>query len=99
RSEVADAVPLSGRNRDHVVADAAAREGRHLDRAGRALDPEDVARPDAETLGGGEADFGPAVPCHVRDGVRNLLEEGQRRTAAVAEEGMGEREQGQLALA
>ena len=62
RREVTDEVTLSRGHRDHVVADAAAREYRHLDRAGRGLEPQHVAELDAEPLGALQAELGPAVP-------------------------------------
>ena len=87
-----DAVALADRDRDHVVADAAARQRRQLDAAGARLDREHVAALDAQRLRGLVADLRPRLPGDLGDRVRCLLEPGQVRAAAVVEQRRGHRQ-------
>ena len=99
RGEVPLAVALPGGNGNDIVADAAARKGRQLHRTGAGGDPQHIAELDAQALGGGQADFGPALPGYGGDGIGNLLQQRQRRARAIAQQRVGEGEQGEIAAA
>ncbi len=94
-----DAVTLSDGNRHHVVADAAARMDRNLDATRRGLDGDHIAELETQPLGGVEADLRPGLPCDAQHRIGDLLEPGEVRAPAVVQEGVGEGQQDEVALA
>jgi len=97
RGPASDVVTLPDRDRDHVVAHAAARDHRHLERAVGGLDLDDVTPFDLELPGRGGADLGERLPRHLGDRIGDLLQPRQVRASPVVQHERGQCEQDELA--